>query len=403
MVRWKLAVVVLSVLCILGTESVLADFYDSFNDGQYGEDPNVFDIDDPCWTIAHKVGVAYAESALDGELRLYVQGVSFISAGLSGALVDYGDRDPNTSANWFTDAQAHYVVAKMRANPLLAGEGCCGFTILADYVQWRTYICDFQFDDNWFEVIYVTGTDFSQARGGHRRTDLDPNAGFWMVCQYDPGADPNDVNDNRLRAAAYAGDKYDWDGVWDIDVLITTAWDPNIYPPYSAGLYSLTSLCSSHTGDELKSDVKYDNIECRHGVFTNVSRTLDLTVINPQYGTVTIDPDLLADCNNMDPNDYDPPNNPPYSAQRRYTDGTEIVLVAEAIAGKSFKQWLILDPNYPGDANYASASDSNTVLYLTMDEDKAIEASFKCGSSMPLFLAVTLMALAVGVVVRRLT
>ena len=71
-------------------------------------------------------------------------------------------------------------------------------------------------------------------------------------------------------------------------------------------------------------------VEARTGVFSNVGRSLTLTVKTIEKGTVTIDPDLLANHmdveNPADPNWADPndPNEP-----RIYTDGTEVVLVAE--------------------------------------------------------------------------
>ncbi|MBN1346653.1 MAG: hypothetical protein JXQ73_28440 [Phycisphaerae bacterium] len=106
---------------------------------------------------------------------------------------------------------------------------------------------------------------------------------------------------------------------------------------------------------------------------------LSLSLVNPQYGSVAVEPNL--------------PGHPA---------GSVVVLTAEPIEGKSFNRWVIFDPNYPGDANFGTI-DSNLVLYLTMDEDKSVEAAFKCGSGMPPFVAMSLLALAVGVVIRRLT
>ncbi len=99
-----------------------------------------------------------------------------------------------------------------------------------------------------------------------------------------------------------------------------------------------------------------------------------------------------------DPNVMADPN-----ALRRYTDGTEIVLVGMPVEGKSFKQWKIYDPNHPGDSSYVSV-DTNAVLYLTMDGDYEIEAIFKCGSGEMLPpIGMVLLVLAMGVVVRRLS
>jgi len=49
--------------------------------------------------------------------------------------------------------------------------------------------------------------------------------------------------------------------------------------------------------------------------------------------------------------------------------------------GKSFKQWIIYDPNHPGDQNYASY-DANTTLMLTLMSDMSVEGHFKCGGAL---------------------
>jgi len=38
-------------VCALAARPLIADFRDDFYDGQYSEDPNAWDIDDPCWGI----------------------------------------------------------------------------------------------------------------------------------------------------------------------------------------------------------------------------------------------------------------------------------------------------------------------------------------------------------------
>ena len=99
------------------------------------------------------------------------------------------------------------------------------------------------------------------------------------------------------------------------------------------------------------------------------------------------------------PDDPNVPTDP--NELRRYTDGTEIVMVGTPAEGKLFRVWKIYDPNYPGDANYIT-EDSNTVLYLTMDGDYAIEAIFKCGSAEMLPpVGIVLVALTVGFVIRK--
>jgi hypothetical protein len=213
----------------------------------------------------------------------------------------------------------------------------------------------------------------------------------------DNNPDSADPNGKYLRGAFWNGDKYDWDGQWflEVDLGDPCSWhEPNVILEAGDDYWCPEGLTTIATGEYIGTPayVAFDQIETRTGVFDpNDPAYLDLTVKNQQYGAVTIDPDL-PDAN--DPNT---------SSARlcRYTNGTEIVLVAEPVDGKSFNRWRIFDPNHPDDGNYATL-DSNAVLYLTMDEDKIVEASFKCGSSVPPFVAMTFLALGLGVVVRRL-
>ena len=145
-------------------------------------------------------------------------------------------------------------------------------------------------------------------------------------------------------------------------------------------------------GAGFPADAVFDDVEGRQAIWNGIPRALTLTVANDNYGSVAIEPDL------RDPND------PNASDEKwlRYTDGTEIVMVATPIEGKAFNRWVLFDPNYPGDKNYATF-DTNDTIYVTMDQDRVIEAAFKCGSSVPPFVAMTLLALGLGVVIRRLS
>lgn len=107
------------------------------------------------------------------------------------------------------------------------------------------------------------------------------------------------------------------------------------------------------------------------------THTLTVTVINPAWGDVDLDPDP------------DDPNLP------AYPPATVVTLTAQPSMGKSFTQWRLFDPNFPGDANHATV-DTNTILQLTLDTNMEVEAGFKCGSSgmapfigLALLLAVT--------------
>ncbi len=91
---------------------------------------------------------------------------------------------------------------------------------------------------------------------------------------------------------------------------------------------------------------------------------LSLTVINESYGTVTVEPNLPE-----------------------YPSGSVVTLSATPIDGKSFRQWEIYDPNYPGDANYA-VIDTNNPLTIVMTGDTSVGAAFKCGTGASLGLPV---------------
>lgn len=88
---------------------------------------------------------------------------------------------------------------------------------------------------------------------------------------------------------------------------------------------------------------------------------LELTLLNEDYGEVDISPNPVAD--------------PPTT----FFPNEVVGLVATPIEGKAFSKWVIYDPNFPGDANYAT-EDTNTVTTINMMCDREVEAVFKCGS-----------------------
>ncbi len=139
----------------------------------------------------------------------------------------------------------------------------------------------------------------------------------------------------------------------------------------------------------------------RFGEFDNQFYTLDMTIVHPENGTVTVDPENPHPDDPFDPNTYDPndPNTNPDARLLRYGEGQEVMLVANPEpTGKGFNKWEVTDP---GDANN-NFTDTNTVLYLTMDRDWEVAAKFKCGSAalMPM-IGLTLLGLGIGVLVRR--
>lgn len=383
--------VAVGVVCLSSAGPLRADFYDRFDDGEIYQDPNdpcafdpnLWDIDNPHWTIHKLMGDSFFYEYGDGWLRMWADAV-IVPFSFMGATVDDGDPDPNTSNTMLDDSQPHYILFRTRVPDPNWG-GIAAF-VLADPLHWVGYNIDYQASDHVFEINYVNGIDW--ARGTYvYRYDVDEANGFWICLQYDGYGDPNT---SYVRASCWNGGKWDWSGVWDASVVIATTWDQQKYPPLTEGRAALGSYGSPVTG--FPADTKFDDIEFRVGVFTNVSHTLSLTAVNAQYGTVTIDPDWLAD-----PNDPD--------GLRAYTNGTELVLVAEpdVAEGRGFKAWKIYEAGHSGDPNFL-VQDTNAVLYLTMDRDWEVQAVFKCSSSSALApVGAVLLLLGSAVVLRRLT
>ncbi len=92
-----------------------------------------------------------------------------------------------------------------------------------------------------------------------------------------------------------------------------------------------------------------------------VMKTLTLTETNEGWGEVLISPE---------PND-------PQNVQ--FLQGTVVTLTAVPAENKEFRQWQIMDPNYPGDANFATI-DANMMLTIVLNEDTHVDAVWKCGS-----------------------
>ncbi|MBN1347590.1 MAG: hypothetical protein JXQ73_33185 [Phycisphaerae bacterium] len=122
---------------------------------------------------------------------------------------------------------------------------------------------------------------------------------------------------------------------------------------------------------------------------------LNLTLGNPQYGTVTMDPEPpmpVTPGAHYDPNAE--PNDPP-----AYPQGVPVTLSAVPAEGRGFNTWQIFDPNFPGDANHAAA-DANLSITLLMDQDREVKALFKCGSgldqALPLLTVASLVCAAVN-------
>lgn len=407
----------LAIAVCLGTvQTTSADFYDEFDDGHFWQnpndepfdpsigywpfynmpayDPNAYDIDNPHWGIIALMGTNYLASASDGWLRLYAE-MDWLTDFFIGAAAVSDDTDPNTSSTFFDDSAPHYILTRFKVYDPNRGEILV--FMHADATNWTGWGADIELEykdgnpllHNEFTASHFNATDW-QGRGNYFRNDLDTTTGVWLICQFDGDGDPNH---SRIRVAAWNGDKYNWNGTWDIDLNMIENWDPNRRPYWNQGVCGLATLGSTNCGSPVDVDAKFDGIECRWGTFSNVARTLSLNVVKPQYGSVIADPQVRH------------PNDPNTADQRlfRYTDGTNVVLNATPISGKGFDSWAIWnDPNLYPDANYA-ITDVNWVIYLTMNKDYVVEATFKCGSGLVPLLGIGLLALALGILIRRLT
>ncbi len=395
----RLGSILMVLVCAAAAGSARADFYDTFSDGWYERDPNdprydandpywtdpnnvvLWDIDNPDWRIDETLGSTFAAAVMDGELNLYAAEATWPFCFIAATVQD-GSDDPNLSRTYFDDSGNHYIVAHLRyPDPNYTG---ASLFFHGNFFTWTTWMVEYE--NIYLILIHQNGTEWTQALTS--QPDMDKVNGFWIAGQWEGDGDPNH---SYFRGACWNGDKYDWDGTWDIERHVVTEWDPNTDEYYQGGDCGVAAYgAPPYTGPNPVAYAAFDEVEARWGDFTTVSRTLSLEVVNPTKGFVTTDPDLLDDAA-ADPND---PNE-----LRRYTDGTEVMLAATPTEG-SFKFWKVFDPNHPGDANYV-VEDTNAVLYLTMDADQQVEAVFKCGTSALPAPLMAIIALTVTWIVRR--
>jgi len=447
------------VLLFTGGTAARGEWFDAFNDGEAGGTPGAFHIDNPNWTERIVAATTWLTGVDEGRIRITCEN-TFLPFAFAGMCVEETPGDC-----FFDNSAAHYMIANVRTHddtypdPNLGMTGVWTHTDMA--AAWTAYAFEWEPSDGWMSISTYSGftgiglDDIHIGDSGYPISMVDPNsydpcnpdpntfepkdpmAPHWLLIQFDPFGvnhdanhpdDPCDPNCHWIRGAAWMGAKHDWDGTWSLQANCVGAmlgemivdpifgdfpFDPNIHMDDYLHEEGWDCVAAFAGGDTFWppyppcDDVSYDDFEIRWGYYTSVSHTLTLSIVKPQFGVVHIDPDILDDPNDAGwhdpsgPSGYDPnyPLDPAYL--RRYTNGTAIVLTAQPITGKSLKQWTIYDPNYPGDANYA-VTDTNTVLYLTMDADWEVEAKFKCGASVPPFVAMTLLALGLAVVIRRL-
>ncbi len=148
---------------------------------------------------------------------------------------------------------------------------------------------------------------------------------------------------------------------------------------YTVGNLMLSAAGDNHEGPvQCSKDLPYGTILTNTIGGTNIARYgLALTVNNPNYGSVLITPE---------PSD---PNDP------RYFIGTPVTLTATPIEGKSFREWTIWDPNFPGDANHV-VTDSNVTTTVVMWSDMQVDAAFKCGTGLESVFPLMTLVAAVG-------
>ncbi|MBN1346298.1 MAG: hypothetical protein JXQ73_26660 [Phycisphaerae bacterium] len=450
----RVVLVALAATVLTAAGPAMADYYDRFEDGMFDDpnywsvpgdansvmvrpappwypaqwpdannyDPNVcWDIDDPHWQIwslltpqgAFRVRV---DPNQNNALHLWADhffaptvfiGAMVNSPPYASYLYPNMSQDPNVieSDTFFTKDTSHYAITYATWNDPNKGEGIIGMHV--NPATWQLMALGINQDPGNDPYIYMhCGPDGGLTwYGPGMRKAVDLAAGVWMAFEFDADGDANFPNAPAgvplWKSAVWNGDKYDDFPGWE---LVTRAdsgaplvyqnfgssWDPNNpanYQFHEEGIMIFAYYATKAANKPVEG--WFDEVEVRTGEFGGPC-LLDLMVTNPNYGKVVINPEL------PDPND------PNTSSNRllRYTCGTDVVLVAEPISGKSFNRWTIYDPNYPDDANYGTF-DSNTVLYLTMNEDIKVEAAFKCGTGLPPFVGMMLLALGLGVLVRR--
>ena len=198
-----------------------------------------------------------------------------------------------------------------------------------------------------------------------------------MIGGYMGNTFPKDLDDHgrAVGAFAYSSARYAW--VWDavngprfLDDLI----DPN---------FEVDNLRSAEAINNNGQIAVYGRMAATGNdeYLVLVTPVHKLTVTkNKNWGDVDVVP--AADPNLADPND---PNTPAYVA------GTEVTLTGVPIEGRGFHKWVIHDPRYPGDTNFA-VEDSNISTTIVMDNVRVVEAHFKCSSGVDLMLPVLVVA-----------
>ncbi len=164
--------------------------------------------------------------------------------------------------------------------------------------------------------------------------------------------DPNDPNDP-------VDPKFPCDGVWQVREVDAR----KVFGHADKGEYHSHAIDPNGLPAIAYYDTTFDCL--RYAVTADQPDTYTLTTWNEgqghgTWGSIEIDPNL-----------------------ERYPEGTVVTLTGIPSDGKRFAAWVIYDPRYPGDANYAR-QDSNNPLHLLIEYDREVGAAFACASGNPL-------------------
>ena len=461
---WRIALAGVAVLAFCLVTPATAQFMDDFEDGDFG-DANWTDPCNPYWGFLHSYGDAWYEAVIDGELYLWSSAaLAFYSANAAWAddggtdpntsmtwfkddtshyilakvhcWPNYGDPNLHRSATsialhldpiyettlWVTYEFSDGDPPSQWEGAYFAIQGQNGYdTIAFQRIFLEGYGGLYYDDPNDFPGGDPNSHPYNPADPNWRnfdpnRTQGDPNNywaspgfmdeinGFWLLFQFqvdDANYPCQDPNGKSVKTAAWNGDKTDWDGTYLIDIDL--GW-PNSFRHYlshpeewegrwpewwdgsvadmSQGICGLLSYGGMGVNG-LPAEAFYDDVEVGDGVFAPTpKRIIQMSTYHGENGTVSSTP-AGKKWYDWIPGDWE------------YIEGTAVTLTALPNSGKIFLKWKY------NELGGATIEDTNTTLDLLMDRDWQVEAQFKCGSSVPPFLAMTLLAFGVAVVVRR--